>query len=338
MKKTLPVFSEKDIEVIKQNYNKFGALYCKKFLPQTLPQIRNKAAKLKIKVSKEKISEYLKAKRPPKQGHVFKVGHEQFINIRTPEAAYILGLLWADGYVTPNRNQISLATTVPDSEHFIKIFEKTGNWIVYKGKPTKIGWKIPCIIYTSNFYLANFLKENGYISKSYLSADKILNKIPEHLQHFWLLGLLDGDGHIGNYDGSYKVSFASGITQNWNYLSNILNKLNIEYSIIRRESAHGNSSQLIIYGIKKVVKFLDYLYSDEKMTPLALKRKFDIYIKIKKQSQKVRYHGVCFDKGRNKWRSYAKSIRGYQKHLGFFETKELAEQSVKDFNPDLNTN
>lgn len=329
MTKNIRVFSNEEIELLKQNYHN-GALFCQTIINKTAKQIRNKSAKLKLRVSEEKIKEYYHQPKKINPNKVFSVNHEQFINIKTPEAAYILGLIWADGHIPKDRNTITLASTFPDAEHFIKIFKKTGNWSVFSGKQYKPTWKKQCHIYATNPFLSKYLKENDYITKSWMSADKILEKIPKEFERFWLMGLLDGDGHISFYkDGKYAVSFSSGIEQDWYFLSKIFDRENLEYSINKNTCKSGSSSSISVYGLKKSIKFLSFIYGDGE-PEMALRRKYEIFLKMKEKEKEIegRYHGVCFSKRENKWRAFSKSQNGKQKDLGRFPTKELALEAV----------
>lgn len=262
----------------------------------------------------------------------YKVNSKQFITEMTPLSVYILGLIWADGHINEKTNQISLSTTYPDADYFIPLFQSLGEWNIYKyehkNHPT---WKISCQIVTSNYFLSNFLKEHDYISKSWLSADKILSVIPDTLRPYWFLGLLDGDGCIMVYKNNkqkYGVVFSSGLDQNWEFVETLCKKINVNYSIQRVQSKHGNSSKFIMYGIKNCLIFLDFIYKNH---DYGLPRKREKYKELLQINQIQKYKGVCFDKKRG-WKAYTKTTKKEpQKHLGFFSCEETAIEAVKAY-------
>jgi len=54
-------------------------------------------------------------------------------------------------------------------------------------------------------FIYDFLSENNYKEKSYVSATKILNKIPNNLKKYFFRGYFDGDGSIYKYEKYYQV-------------------------------------------------------------------------------------------------------------------------------------
>lgn len=261
----------------------------------------------------------------------------KFINPEHPTLAYILGLLWADGCVTikDRRRDIRLTTTYPDANYFIPIFKSTGKWGVYSSKhvnhPT---WKTTCQITTHNKKLAEFLYFKDYVSKSNKSADLILETIPEHLKHYWFLGLLDGDGCIivDKKYFCYNVVFTSSYEQDWRYLEKLLKQLNVKYSIFRKETKNGNSSRVKVSNYSDCLKLLDFLYKDININKIGLLRKYEKYLQMKEIEEQNKFIGVCPVYKSSKWRAYTKEENGQKpKHLGHFDTKSEAIKAVEDF-------
>ena len=77
----------------------------------------------------------------------------------------------------------------------------------------------------------------NYLTKNE-SADKILFSIPLSLRSYWILGLVDGDGHI-RADGTYEIQIAGPIDQNWNYLETYCRLLNCKYRIRKVKTQRG---------------------------------------------------------------------------------------------------
>lgn len=265
----------------------------------------------------------------------YPVNPERFLNITEPIHAYILGLLWADGTIfnKGKYQRISLTTTEPDIDHFKEIFLKTGDWRYFKVKrkqteSRKYSWRI----YTSNYFICQFLVENGYTLKSG-SAENILNKIPSHLHKYWLLGLIDGDGCIYTGSNSHVLKIAGPYDQNWNYLCDYCNKKEIKYFIDKRTLKNGGKhSVFTINGIKEVYKFGEQLWGDPIGISLALPRKAEKYMTIKQKAIKMgsKYRNISICKKTKKYIARAPLKYG-QIIIGRFINEEDAKRSLDEF-------
>lgn len=285
------ILTEVQIEWLKNNYINLGAEGCGKFLGKTKQQIKTfvKNNKLHLKISKELLKS-LVGRKIGKQNNEYGINPEQFYNIQTPEVAYILGLLWADGYVYKNEEKnafkIVLETKYEDFLEFKEILSKIGKWAFYERNRKKYSKQGRAVAF--NRPLVNFLIENDYKVKSNESADKILSKIPDHLKHYWFRGLLDGDGYICKRD--YKLTISSSFEQNWEYLQNLSKKLNIISKTVKKIEKTGKSSYFLLSGKKNSIPFLDYIYKDFDKDNIGLNRKYLIYQeklnKLKRKSSK----------------------------------------------------
>ncbi len=219
----------------------------------------------------------------------FSVDPAQFYSTNTPEVAYILGLLWADGYVLHKskngrlRNRVSIANQIEDFDVFIKILNKVGRWSVTYRKLKNRKEQGSATI--SNRPLVEFLMNNDYISKSTASACKILSTIPEHLKHYWFRGLFDGDGCIYfNPSGLHiKMSIASSYNQDWKYVENLFNNkfLDKSFRIKRTLKSDGSGySKIEVTKRSTILKFLDYIYTNYRSDRIGLPRKYEKYLKV----------------------------------------------------------
>jgi hypothetical protein len=182
---------------------------------------------------------------------------------------YILGLLWADGSMCGN--MISLESVKEDIESLRKVFLDTGEWnIRYRNRED---WKPQMVYHISNKEFSMFLKNNDYDKKSYASADKILQKIPDNLKNYWLRGYWDGDGcfYFNNISKAVQCTATSTYEQDWTFLENIYKNLNIKYSIRRVKKQKSSYSQIRITNQKDSLKLINYLYAFE--DDLGFKRK-----------------------------------------------------------------
>lgn len=225
-----------------------------------------------------------------------KIQHECFISNQTPEVAYILGLLWADGYVSKTTNSINLQCLKEDIDYFYPIFQTTGQYNLYHKKQS-LNNKISGTINCSSPQLHSFLKENGYLNKSISSHKTILSNIDLNLHQYFLLGLSDGDGcfYINMKNHLFQWTITSTYKQEWGAIESIFHELNINYRINRVKTIKGGYSQFQINGPKNILKLGRYLYGSE----LGLKRKREKFEQIKLYIEEKSYKILCYDKQHN---------------------------------------
>lgn len=258
----------------------------------------------------------------------YSVNPNHFINVTTPEEAYILGLLWADGHIQIREQnnykhyRITLSTTSPDIDTFLPIFQKTGRWMVHYRKDPNPNHKKAYSISTTNRPAVEYLLQHSYKQKSWESADKIISKIPENLQHYWFRGLVDGDGCI---DTKGRVSIYSGYNQDWTYMVNLCKKLNISYKIIKRLRKLGGSGEFHLHKRIHAKKFLDYIYLNAEIDKMYLERKRIRHLNGSDPRIKTL---IRFNKEKNEFLAYGKpAALRKSTFLGSFKTKEQAEKA-----------
>lgn len=273
---------------------------------------------------------------------MYKVNPIPFTAEFTPVTAYILGLLWADGYINNHldkrrgtyHQQIILKTQLKDHLYFKEVFKTTGDWAckeypeyVSNGQKHGAYGKIS----THNKEIMSFLKENGYQVKSWGSADKILSKIPKDLHRYWFLGLVDGDGSFNKCkenDCVRKIAIYSGKNQDWSYLEKFLSENDIEYKIIIKSSKSGCSSELYVQGAYRVEKFIKLVYGNDCFIGLPRKKniaqKFLKYLQQERAKNNERFILRLINK--HKPATYSVSFKkfGIKKYIGKIKTKEEA--------------
>jgi len=274
---------------------------------------------------------------------MYKVNPIPFTVGFSPITSYILGLLWADGYINNHldkrrgtyHQQIILKTQLKDHLYFKEIFKMTGDWackeypeyVSLKGQKHGAYGKIS----THNKELMSFLKENGYQVKSWESADKILSKIPKHLHRFWFLGLVDGDGCFNkskDNDLIKKIAIYSGINQDWSYLKRFLFENEIKCKITTSSSESGSRSELYFQGIYQIEKFIKLVY--DKNLPIGLPRKKIIAEKFLSylEQERVKNNDKFIFEYTNKHKSNTYSVLfkkfGIKKYIGKIKTREEA--------------
>lgn len=228
-------------------------------------------------------------KRRLKNYDEYNVNPKKFLALNNPLHIYILGLIWSDGHVnTKGRNELIIFTqSYPDAAHFKPIFMKTGNWKIYEIQEKQFARKVD--IKTNNHYICQFLVENDFKQKSLVSPDKILSLIPEELQHYFYLGVLDGDGYwyLNHKNHCFQFNMTSSYDQDWNYMVKLCDKLGMKYRIERRNVTYkgqprGRCSKFRLTSKIPFIKFREYLYSTNLAKRLGLKRKVDSAYSLEK--------------------------------------------------------
>jgi hypothetical protein len=272
-------WTQDEINFLNENYPSYGKEYCEKKLNREGSSIFKKASRLKLKViSDVRLANNIKAQvkfQNERPNNDFNINIEQFLNIQKPEVAYILGFLWADGYII--RNEIRLEIVKDDLDHIKPILESIGTWTYSYRDRNRNGVKTKTSgrAVTSNRKLKEFLACHDYDKKSYVSADKILSKIPNELKHYFFRGFVDGDGNI--YPPKKRITLAGSLKQDWGFISKICDELKIKHNIYRNSNKSTNSV-VEINGINGVI-FGNYIF---KGNEFGLKRKSDKFNKIKK--------------------------------------------------------
>ena len=263
-------WDSKMIDVLINNYSNMGVNYCVEILKINRRAIIYKANSLGLKTNIIKKSES-KSKN--------KVNYKLFSDDITKESAYILGLLWADGNVLPKNKLTSISCIKEDLDDVVNIFLKTGNWLISKpikkyhnNKPVKTQIKIS----TTTWGLYDVLVNLDFKNKSIVSPDKLLNQIPNNLRNYWFRGYLDGDGCIRVYNNRISIVFTSTINQDWFFMVNLCNQLNIKYHIYTNKVKNGGYSHFSITKKNDVKIICDYIYSD--YDNLGFNRKYKKYL------------------------------------------------------------
>ncbi len=203
---------------------------------------------------------------------------QKIISLSNPNGLYLLGWLWADGSVFRNSKyrRISLEIVKDDMDAIYNYINPLySNKLPIYNRQRK-NRKLQSSLYISSIELYDFLVKYDYLNKNHVSPDKLLKKIPKHLQHYWFLGLFDGDGCF-YYNGKHyckQMSIASSHDQDWYYCENLFNLLNIKkYNVSRRIQGKNRSSTIRISNKRDIELFGNYIYKDNNFTGLDRKYK-----------------------------------------------------------------
>ncbi len=257
-------YSVKDEEFLIKHYPIYGPKYCASVLGRDPEAIGTKARRMNLKKQG-------RAKHPSMQ----KINPEQFTNIRSPEIAYLLGYLWADGYIhysvnkTSHRYAIVLEIVSEDAKDLSPILTKTGQW-GQTARKRKDNWRETTSFTTNSKDIYEFLFINDYKSKPTAEPTKILSQIPNHLKHYWWRGYFDGDGYISFAEpgkGRWKgLGFSSTYGFEWKELINLFQSLDINnYSLTNSEhkTKKHRSSKISLQNNNNIILFSRFLLQSE---------------------------------------------------------------------------
>lgn len=244
-----------------------------------------------------------------------KVNSNYFDNIDTEEKAYILGLLYADGYNNEKSNLIRLDLQKDDADILIKIknimefqgdikyyqnknkiFKITGSDKEYKCKPT-------ARLLIHNSRISNQLALKGCTNnKTYNITFPDSTILPIELHRHFIRGLVDGDGNIGYWIDNKntqhkKFNFGlTGTTEIINTISHIISeKFNCKPDVRSRyPDRNNNNVTLSLCGNKIIEKTLNWLYQD---STIFLNRKYDKYLELLQQNLKTNNKELTDRKG-----------------------------------------
>ncbi len=264
------------MDILKTNYEKKGGAYCACLLGRSITSVHMKSNKLNLKTNKS--VGRIGKKRGVYMREVKEVEANKLIVPITKEACYVLGFLWADGWITKSEKHehITGCQIVSDDYAVIKntIF-KVFNWkIYYRNRPGK---KPSTMFRTNNSALFLFLKTHDYDKKSWTAPSLILSQIPEKLRCFWWRGYFDGDGCF--YNGKVKQATISGAySQDWKCAQELCLSLGCSFSVSQQSSIKGSSSRFRLTNIDAIKKFGRYIYS--RSTEIGLVRKLEKFQKM----------------------------------------------------------
>lgn len=253
-------WTKEEEEILIKNYPLDGRRCRDRLSGRTLESICRKATKLGIK----RIY-------PPKI---------EMAQLHTPEFAYLLGFLWADGFIGKIDKSIACSVQSKDKKDISDVFLRTGLWTV-RDRIDKIGAKsypqTLFVAYDASFH--KFLFECGYQNKSLKFSDKVLSILGPTLSKYFIHGLFDGDGHIRSTQ--YQLSISAHKDYDWSQLIEYLSVTFQTQSIVRRRK---NVSTLEISQESHVINFYTNFI---KPSPFGLSRKRDTFLSLFERTKEV---------------------------------------------------
>jgi len=260
-----------ETEFLDNNYIKYGSVYCADKLNKAIKQVYSKASSMGLKTSVITRGENKNKKM---------VNFTKFKTDFNKNSVYILGLLWADGHIRPDKHLTTINAVKSDLLEVVPIFQRTGEWSVttIKKSNKNIEMRPQLKISTTTWGLSDILVDYEFGNKSEMSPDKLLSKIPKSLKKYWFRGYLDGDGSIIVTKNSLGVVFASSYNQNWSFMGNLCSELGIKGVINRYTVTGGGYSHFSVRRKTDVRCLCDYIYSS--YDGLGFSRKYEKYNEV----------------------------------------------------------
>lgn len=253
-------YREVDEIFIENNYSKFGLNYCIKNTHLSRNVVLSIITKKRLKRAKEKIN----------------------IDLNNKFFCYLLGLIWSDGTIYKYKksdNRIALCMVSEDMYDILPHIKNICNWSILHNDNKKRKCKDTITLRITDSDFRKFLIRNDYLNKSYISADKILNLIPDNNIRYFLRGIIDGDGCFYLNKNNYQryISICSSYEQDWTYMEKVSKKLGCKYHIIKSKFKGGKSSTFKMCNKNSILSFGTYIYEDF----FGIKRKYDKFLEIK---------------------------------------------------------
>lgn len=309
MTKHTQYYSSEDIQFLKDNYCKIGSKKCAELLGRKRKAITQKAAALKITRNKKELSDFFSDFNTKTAGE-FTVNERFFIEDINEIGSYLLGFLWADGYlrvkVQPSgKTYYTIVWNIvePDAIKIDSLINQSGVWSRNLSKPKK--GKINVRFTCCNTLLGKYLYDNDYHLKSSVPPTKILKSIPSNLHPYFYHGFFDGDGcfFAKRRDKSISQTLSSTYDQDWEFLETICNRLNCKYTISRKTNKNGwKVSIFTIKGSVNCLRFGDYIFNHE-VKNIGLSRKQDKMLLV------IDYINYLILNKSNKWKNIPPDIK-----------------------------
>lgn len=257
---------------------------------------------------------------------MYKYNEKFFKKIDTPQKAYWLGFLYADGCVLNQKKSkiLEISLSKVDKGHLQKFLNDLESNIQIREKKVKLNEKEydVCRISVCSTYLCDCLIELGCTPRKSLTLEFPKNKVPNDLINYFILGYFDGDGCFSPTKDTNTATLS--FIGTYNFLIGILNVFKDKGLVNKHTKIHkkGNAYTIYLYDKENIKRILSYLYGNKE---IYLERK---YIKVKNfyETHKTHQRGVYFDKRTKKWISNI-TINKKRSIIGRFEDEKSAIQA-----------
>ena len=156
--------------------------------------------------------------------------HIYMDRVKTPQFAYILGYLWADGSLTKKGNGICLGIVHDDGVAIKPHINHTGTWCQRKAKRQTKNAQDKCIYTVWDKRFTSLLRELGYGEKNQRPFNLACEFLGPDLVPYFVHGFFDGDGCITTrvQNEICTITFAAPLAYDWAYLEKVLREAGIQ--------------------------------------------------------------------------------------------------------------
>ena len=212
--------------------------------------------------------------------------NKEFFNQWSPDMAYVLGFLFADGYVFKNpRGSCFFCFCSTDKEIIIKIRNvlQSNHKIGVKNKKRKNGWKTCYVLQIgSKDIFSNLKRKFGIIPNKSLVIK--FPKVPKEFFGDFLRGYFDGDGCVsfGKYWRKDRNKWKWQLTTN--FTSGSKNFLIDLHSVLKNLDFSGRLGNKIrgydlVFSQNDSIALYNLMYNNSLLNRLFLERKYSIFRK-----------------------------------------------------------
>ena len=235
---------------------------------------------------------------------VHKANFNYFDKIDSPDKAYWLGFIWADGYIAKRERKqpsgrvrieynLKLALQESDASHiqkFLDCIESDYPVHFYKSKGfDRENW-IEARAFITNLHMCSLLYEDYGLIPRRSDVSSVLKQIPKEYERFFILGIFDADGSFTTYHGNYgdKMNVVFGgskfllrFIENHLTTNEIILKADTDSGQRKLHQRHAGKDgawrTLNFAGKHQCMKIINYLYKD---SPIYLDRKYQKYLDL----------------------------------------------------------
>lgn len=215
------------------------------------------------------------------QKRKYTLNENYFDVLDTPNKAYILGLLYADGCNYTPQNRIKLELQEQDKDILLQINAELGTnkpltkQELHKKNPN---WKDSYRLSIINKHMSETLNNWGMIQNKSLVLT-FPDFLEEELLPHFIRGYFDGDGHI-EWSYSKFLTVASSLEFCESLQQYCERVLHISSSIYPTYNKESNTKVLHIFGKENIYLFLKHLYDN---SSLHIDRKYNLFKKIEQE-------------------------------------------------------
>jgi hypothetical protein len=318
-------WTTEELDFLIENYPHSTIIDLQKNIKKSKKSIIGKANKLGLKMNK-----YLLSVKNRKDFF----NQDFFKEIDSFEKAYWLGWIWSDGNITRN-GCLRFSLQKRDKQvlyEFKKDLQSTRKIDFFENK----GFNYVRFAVNSPKLINDLLKFNVAFNKTYSQS---IPNIPKEFIDGFLLGLFEGDGSVGIYNGYLKMSF-TGTTSTMFFVKKCIEEI-LNKKIINPYET-GDSilfARLNINNQNDIYELYKYLYRRAKFFLLRKEKIMRVSVSFNKKRKKKssKYNGVDKLQGR-----FCARI-GYDRNkefLGYFDNETDAakayDKRLKEINGNLN--